>query len=185
MTPTYFSSPAEFRAWLATHHTTTTEVLVGFYKVASGTPSMTWPESVDEALCVGWIDGIRRRVDDQRYTIRFTPRRKGSIWSAVNIARVGELTRLRRMRAAGLAAFALRDEQKSAIYAYEARKTMRLEPAHEKMLRANTRAWAFFQAQPPWFQRQAVYRVVSAKLEATRLERLKKFISEFAAGRRA
>ena len=115
----YFRSPAEFRAWLGKHHEKAPELWVGFHKRATGEPSLTWPESVDEALCYGWIDGVRKRIDDDRYKIRFTPRRKGSVWSAVNIRRVGELEAEKRMKPAGRAAFGLRKEKRSKIYAYE------------------------------------------------------------------
>lgn len=184
MKPTFFATPAQFRSWLAKHHKTADELLVGFYKKGSGKPSITWPESVDEALCVGWIDGVRRSLDDEAYTIRFTPRRKGSIWSEVNIKRAKELTRAKLMRPAGLAAFEQRDEKKSAIYSYEQRTTTELDPAYEKKFRANKKAWAFFDAQPPWYQRQVRYFVMSAKNEATRLRRLESIIARSAKGTR-
>jgi uncharacterized protein YdeI (YjbR/CyaY-like superfamily) len=184
MKPTFFATPSQFRSWLKKHHKTADELLVGFYKRGSGKPSITWPESVDEALCVGWIDGVRNSLGDEAYTIRFTPRRKGSIWSAVNIKRAGELTKAGLMRPAGLAAFALRDEKKSAIYAYEQRKTTELDRAYEKKFRANKKAWAFFEAQPPWYQRQVRYYVMSAKNEATRVRRLDALIDRSAKGKR-
>ena len=121
--PTFFAEPDQFRAWLAKHHATAPELLVGFYKRDSGKPSITWPESVDQALCFGWIDGVRKRVDDVSYTIRFTPRRAGSNWSSINIRRVGELDGLGHMQEAGLAAFAKRSDEKSRIYVYEQRHT--------------------------------------------------------------
>jgi uncharacterized protein YdeI (YjbR/CyaY-like superfamily) len=184
MTPRFFATPARFRSWLAKHHKTTGELLVGFYKKGSGKPSITWPESVDEALCVGWIDGVRRSLGDEAYTIRFTPRRKGSIWSAVNIKRVRELAKAGLMRPAGLAAFERRDEKKSAIYSYEQRTTTEFDPAYEKKFRANKKAWAFFEAQPPWYQRQLRYYVMGAKTEATRLKRLQRAIESAAKGSR-
>jgi len=158
--------------------------LVGFYKRGSGKPSITWPESVDQALCFGWIDGIRRRVDDVSYTIRFTPRRTGSIWSSINIKRVAELETLGHMKKAGLAAFARRSEEKSRIYAYEQRFHSKLEPEQEKKFRANKKAWAFFQAQAPWYQRTVTYYIVSAAREETRAKRLQRIIDESAQGRR-
>ena len=173
---TYFATPAAFRAWLAKHHLSATELLVGFHKRDSGTPCMTWPESVDEALCHGWIDGVRRRVDDERYTIRFTPRRAGSTWSAINIRRVDELTKSKRMRPAGLKAFAGRLEHKSRTYAYEQKAQATLEAAHLATFKARAKAWAFFEAQPPWYKRTLIYWVVSAKQDATRLKRLLKLI---------
>ena len=166
------------------HHGTASELLVGFYKKDSGKPSITWPESVDEALCVGWIDGVRKSLGAEAYTIRFTPRRKGSIWSAVNIKRAHELTKAGLMRPAGLAAFELRDEKKSAIYSYEQRKTTEFDPVYEKKFRANKKAWAFFETQPPWYQRAVRYAVMSAKHEATRLRRLQRVIDQSAKGTR-
>jgi uncharacterized protein YdeI (YjbR/CyaY-like superfamily) len=183
--PTFFPKPLAFRTWLKTHHLTAGELLVGFYKKATDKPSITWPESVDQALCFGWIDGIRRRLDDERYTIRFTPRRATSIWSAVNIRRVGELHAQGLMQPAGLEAFARRDEERSRIYSYEQRFHAKLAEAHEKELRANRKAWAFFQAQAPSYQRVVVYRIVSARQDETRIKRLNAFIEAFAKGRRA
>ena len=182
--PTFFATPAGFRAWLEKHHETEKELLVGFYKKGSGKPSLTWPESVDEALCFGWIDGVRRSRDEESYTIRFTPRKPGSTWSAVNVARVEELTRLGRMRPAGLAAWEKRSEAKTGTYAYEQKEDAKLEKAEEKQLRANKEAWEFFQSQPPWYRRTVIWRIVSAKKEETRKKRLEKLIEESARGRR-
>jgi uncharacterized protein YdeI (YjbR/CyaY-like superfamily) len=179
--PRFFKTPADFRAWLLKHHDTAPELLVGFYKKGSGKPSMTWPESVDEALCVGWIDGIRRRIDDDSYSIRFTPRRSGSIWSAVNTKRVAVLTRERRMRPAGLAAFEARDAKKTAIYSYE-RETAVWPPAFERQFRANAKAWTHFNAAPPSYRRLATYWVTSAKQEATRQRRLATLIASWEKG---
>ena len=142
------------------------ELLVGFYKRDSGKPSITWPESVDQALCYGWIDGVRKRIDDVSYSIRFTPRRAGSIWSSINIKRVGELEALGHMHEAGLAAFAKRSEEKSRIYFYEQRHSARLDPEHQKRLERNRKAWIFFQAQPPGYQRLMAFWVVSARRRA-------------------
>ncbi len=184
MAPTFFATPAAFRAWLKKHHKTAPELLVGFYKKGSGKPSITWPESVDEALCVGWIDGIRRSVDGTAYTIRFTPRRVTSTWSAINIARVADLTKQGRMLSAGLAAFEKRTAEKSAIYSYEQKETAGLDPKHEKTFRANKAAWAFFSAQANWYRRTAVRWVMTAKAEETRLRRLQQLIAASADGRR-
>ena len=140
MKPTFFKTPAAFRAWLQKHHAVERELLVGFCKRGSGKPSITWPESVDEALAFGWIDGVRRRVDDEVYTIRFTPRKPTSTWSAVNIKRVGELTAAGRMAPAGLAAFEKRDEKRSAIYSYE-RETATFDAASLKEFRSDKKAW--------------------------------------------
>jgi uncharacterized protein YdeI (YjbR/CyaY-like superfamily) len=180
--PLFFPTPADFRAWLAKNHATASELWVGFYKKASGRPSITWPESVDEALCVGWIDGIRKTIDAESYKIRFTPRKRTSTWSAVNIARVAELAQQGRMKPAGLAAFEQRSEAKSGIYAYEQRKNAALDPAAEKQFRANAKAWKFFQAQPAGYRKTAAWWVISAKREETRAERLATLIADSAAG---
>ena len=140
MKPLFFETPAAFRKWLEKNHSSATELLVGFHKRGSGKPSMTWPESVDQALSYGWIDGVRRRIDDDSYSIRFTPRKSISNWSAINIARVAELTKLGLMRHAGLRAFEKRREDKSSIYAYE-NAVRTLDPADEKTFRANRKAW--------------------------------------------
>jgi len=183
MKPTFFKTPADFRKWLAKNHSSATELLVGFYKKGSGKPSITWPESVDEALCFGWIDGVRRSIDDVSYSIRFTPRKKTSTWSAINIARVAELTKLGRMQPAGLRAFEHRRESKSGIYSYE-NETRILRAEDEKKLRANKKAWEFFNAQPPGYRRVAVYWATSAKKEETRARRLATLIEDSANGRR-
>jgi len=183
MEPTFFKTPADFRKWLAKNHSSATELLVGFYKKDSGKPSITWPESVDEAICFGWIDGVRRGIDDVSYSIRFTPRKKTSTWSAINIARAAELTKLGRMQPAGLRAFEHRRESKSAIYSYE-NETRILPSADEKKLRANKKAWEFFNAQPPGYRRVAIYWVTSAKKEETRVRRLATLIEDSANGRR-
>lgn len=183
LAPTYFATPTDFRRWLTRHHKAATELLVGFHKKATGTPSMTWPESVDEALCVGWIDGVRRRVDDARYSIRFSPRRAKSIWSAINIARVKVLAAEGRMRPAGLAAFERRDEKRSRIYAYEQIKKATFDAAQLRAFKANRAAWKFFREQAPSYRQRCIYYVTSAKQEATRARRLKRLIAESAAGR--
>jgi uncharacterized protein YdeI (YjbR/CyaY-like superfamily) len=184
MQPTFFPTPDDFRAWLAANHDRETELLVGFYKKGTGRPSITWPQSVDEALCYGWIDGVRRSLGEEAYTIRFTPRKAKSTWSAVNIARVAELTETGRMRPAGLRAFAAREESNSRIYAYENRDKAVFDVALEERFRANGAAWDFFQAQPPGYRRTIIHWVMSAKQEATRLRRLEQLIADSAAGRR-
>jgi uncharacterized protein YdeI (YjbR/CyaY-like superfamily) len=180
---TFFVSAAEFRAWLEQYGATTAELLVGFYKKASGTTGISYPEAVDEALCAGWIDGVRRSLDGARYTIRFTSRKPTSIWSAVNIARVAELTHQSRMRPAGLAAFAKRTEARSRVYSFE-QEAHALSDEYEQRFRANAAAWAYFQAQAPSYQRTAIWWVVSAKQEATRLKRLATLIDDSAHGHR-
>lgn len=182
MKPIYFASPAEFRTWLEKHHAKEKELLVGFHKKDTGKPSMTWPQSVDEALCFGWIDGVRKRVDDERYTIRFTPRKPKSNWSNVNIRRVAELKDLGRMTPAGLKAFEERETKRD--YAYEETRSRAFTPEQEKIFRANRKAWAFFEAQPPGYRKTLIYWVTSAKKEETRASRLEKLIKESAAGRR-
>jgi uncharacterized protein YdeI (YjbR/CyaY-like superfamily) len=181
--PTFFPTPADFRAWLEAHHDQEPELLVGFYKKGSGKPSITWPESVDEALCFGWIDGVRRSLDGESYTIRFTPRQARSTWSAINIQRVKELTEQGRMHPAGLKAFAARTDDNSAIYAYEQPHEARLDAAEAAQFQANAAAWTFFQAQPPSYRRHALYWVVSAKKAETRHKRLATLIEDSAQGR--
>lgn len=182
--PTFFATPQEFRAWLSAHHDKEGELWVGFHRKATGRPSMTWPESVDEALCFGWIDGLRKTVDAASYKIRFTPRRPTSTWSAVNIARVAELTREKRMQPAGLKIFRERTEAKSGVYAYEQRDTAAFDARAEKDFRSNGKAWSFFQAQPPGYRKTLTWWVVSAKQPTTREKRLRRLIAESAAGRR-
>ena len=179
----FFATPDDFRTWLEQHHAIEKELLVGFYKRDSGKPSVTWPESVDCALSYGWIDGVRNSIDRISYQIRFTPRKPTSIWSAVNVKRVAELTKLGLMRPAGLKAFEARKGDKTGIYAYEQRKNAKLTPAYEKQFRANKKAWEFFQSQAPWYQRTASYRVISAKQEETRQKRLGQLIKDSADGR--
>jgi uncharacterized protein YdeI (YjbR/CyaY-like superfamily) len=181
--PTFFATAAEFGAWLATHHATAGELLVGFHTVGSGVPCMTWPESVDEALCVGWIDGIRRRVDATRYTIRFTPRRAGSTWSRVNLQKVEALVAAGRMRPAGIAAWEARRLPTGGGYSYETRPAEMPEPYAATFRRAK-RAWAFFERQPAGYRRTATWFVVSAKQEATRTRRLVRLIAHSAKGER-
>ena len=183
MKPIFFETPAEFRRWLERNHDKAAELLVGFYKKDSGRRSITWPESVDEALCFGWIDGVRKRIDDVSYTIRFTPRKRGSNWSAVNIRRVGELKKLGLMKPSGLKAFEQRTAEKSAIYAYE-NAPKELPAADEKKFRANRKAWTFFNAQAPSYRRLAIYWVVSAKREETRARRLALLIDDSSHERR-
>lgn len=176
MEPTFFDAPADFRDWLQKHAHEETELLVGYYKVGSGKPSITWPQSVDEALCFGWIDGVRRSVDAEAYCIRFTPRKPTSIWSAVNIKKVADLTEKGLMQPAGIAAFAKRKEEKSAIYSFEV-APMVLKPEYQKQFKANKKAWTFFEAQAPWYKRLTIHRVMSAKQEKTQLSRLVNIIA--------
>jgi uncharacterized protein YdeI (YjbR/CyaY-like superfamily) len=181
--PTFFATSADFRAWFERHHASSRELLVGFHKRASGKPSITWPESVDQALCFGWIDGVRRSIDATSYSIRFTPRKATSNWSSINVRRVKELTASGLMRPAGLDAFERRSEEKSGVYSYEQRKSAALPAAALARFRANAKAWKFFRAQPPWYQRTAAYWVISAKKEETRERRLDTLIHDSASGR--
>jgi uncharacterized protein YdeI (YjbR/CyaY-like superfamily) len=184
MDPIFFESPAELRAWLEQNHDKETELLVGAYRKATGKPTVTWPQIVDEALCFGWIDGIRRGIDDESWSIRLTPRKPTSNWSSVNIKRVGELEKEGRMTPAGRAAFARRSEERSGIYSYEQRRKARLDAEQEREFRANEKAWTFFRSQPPGYRRTATHWVVSAKREETRRRRLATLIEDSAAGRR-
>jgi len=173
--PIFFSSPVDFRKWLAQNHASSTDLWVGYHKKDSRQPSITWPESVDEALCFGWIDGIRKSVDSTRYKIRFTPRRSTSVWSAINIKRAQALRANDRMQPAGLKAFAARRENKSGIYSYEQRRA-ELEEPYRSMLKKNKAAWDFFQAQAPSYRKRIAWWIISAKREETRRSRLQKLI---------
>lgn len=183
MKPRFFATPGDFRAWLARNHGSAAELLVGFYKKGSGKPSIDWPQSVDEALCVGWIDGVRRSLGAESYTIRFSPRRPGSIWSSINIRRVGVLKRLRRMKKAGIAAFERRSADRSTIYAYEQRARARLASPEHKIFRAHSAAWKFFSALAPSYRHRALYWVTSARKPETRRSRLERLIALSAAGK--
>jgi uncharacterized protein YdeI (YjbR/CyaY-like superfamily) len=179
----YFTSPEELRDWFDANHQTATELWLGSYKRATGRPTVTWSEAVDEALCVGWIDSVRYSLDPARSAQRFTPRRKGSNWSAVNIAKVKTLTEEGRMKPAGLAAFEARSDERSAIYSYERRKEAAFEPDQEARFRANEAAWAWFEARPASYRTAAIYWVVSAKRPETREKRLATLIEDSVAGR--
>ena len=174
--PTYFANAEEFRRWLAAHAATASELLVGFMKRHTDATSMTWPQAVDEALCFGWIDGVRRRVDDDRYQIRFTPRKPGSTWSAVNIDRFAELQKQGRVTPAGIAAFEQRTEKKSRTYSYEQAESPEFNPAETKEFKRNKPAWVFFEALPPSYRRKVVWWIISAKQEATRQKRFASFV---------
>ncbi len=179
----YFSTISEFREWLEENHAHARELQVGFYKKNSGRFNFSWSEAVDAAICYGWIDGVRHKVDEISYTVRFTPRKDRSIWSAVNIKKAEELTKLGLMRPAGVAAFEKRDEKKSVIYAYE-QKSAALGEDYEATSRTNARAWEFFEVQAAYYRRTAIWWVISAKREETRLKRLGKLISQSESGER-
>ena len=177
MTTTFFATPVEFRKWLKDNHKNKTELVVGFYKVDSGKPSMTWPQSVDQALCFGWIDGVRKSIDGESYCIRFTPRKPASIWSTINKKKVEALTKAGLMTAAGKKAFALRRESKSGIYSHE-NETINLNPVYEKIFKKNKTAWRYFMAQPPSYKKVITHWIMNAKQEKTRIARLEKTIQE-------
>jgi uncharacterized protein YdeI (YjbR/CyaY-like superfamily) len=182
--PKFFRTPEHFRRWLEQHHNVVDELWVGFHKKDSGRQSITWPESVDEALCVGWIDGLRKSIDEHSYMIRFTRRKPGSIWSAVNTRRVAELIKAGRMKPAGLRTFEERDPRKTNLYSFEQRHAATFDPMLEKRFRANAKAWKFFQAQPDGYRRVATFYVMSAKQPETRMRRLDQLIDDSAAGLR-
>jgi len=177
MTPIFFNNQDEFRSWLEQNHQAETELWVGYYKIETGKPSMTWSQSVDQALCFGWIDGIRQSVDRESYCIRFTPRKKTSKWSTINIAKVEELTRQGLMQPAGLDAFKYCKESNSRVYSFESR-SKELPGEFEKAFKANPAAWEFFTSQPPSYKKTVVHWVLSAKQKETRLTRFEKLISE-------
>lgn len=180
--PTFFATPAEWRAWLEANHATAAELSVGFWKVGSGRPSITWPQSVDEALCFGWIDAVRHRIDDEAYRIRFMPRKPGGIWSAVNLKRFAELKAEGRIAPAGQAAHDI-GKHRTGIYSYE-RAADDLSPEQTKLLQAHTEAWAFYQAQPPGYRKLTIHRILAAKTPQTQAKRLALLIDASAQGRR-
>ncbi len=177
MTPTFFPTPAQFREWLVDNHDKITELVVGYYKVGSGKPSMTWSQSVDEALCFGWIDGVRRSIDADSYCIRFTPRKPKSIWSAVNIQKVEDLTQQGLMHPAGVAAYSKRQASKSKIYAYE-QEQISLSDELEQTFRANKQAWTNFQKLSLSYRKMAINWVMSARQNTTALKRLGELIND-------
>jgi uncharacterized protein YdeI (YjbR/CyaY-like superfamily) len=181
MTPTFFASQMEFRRWLEENHKKESELIVGYYKVDSDKPSMTWSESVDQALCFGWIDGVRNSIDKESYQIRFTQRRPSSNWSAINIRKVEELTKKGLMQAAGLAIFEMRKENKSEMYSYE-NEEIKFPYVYEKQFKGNQRAWEYFQSLAPSYKKTSTKWVMSAKQETTQIKRLQELITECAAG---
>ena len=184
MKPRFFATPEKFRAWLEKNQAKAPELLVGFHKKGSGKPSIDWPQSVDEALCFGWIDGVRRSLGADSYTIRFTPRRPRSVWSSINIRRVKVLTTEGRMSAAGLAAFARRSKDRSAIYAYEQRASAKLTPAETRIFKANSQAWAYFSKLAPSYRQKALYWITSSRKPETRQSRLARIIAASGAGKK-
>jgi uncharacterized protein YdeI (YjbR/CyaY-like superfamily) len=183
MAPPFFADQLAFRAWLERNHATKTELVVGFYKVGTGKPSMTWSESVDQALCFGWIDGVRRSLDAERYTIRFTPRKPTSAWSAINVRKVAELTKQGLMRAAGIEIFRKRKTEHEKGYSFEGR-AQHLPAGFEKVFKSNRVAWDFFAHQAPSYQRTIIHWITTAKREVTQLSRLDKVIATSAKKKR-
>jgi uncharacterized protein YdeI (YjbR/CyaY-like superfamily) len=173
---TFFTNQQDFRSWLEQHHTSESELTVGFYKVASGKPSMTWSESVDQALCFGWIDGVRHTLDHERYCIRFTPRKPNSIWSAANLAKVESLMQAKLMTPAGMKAFASRKEANTRRYSFENEaKDLSVDLADR--FKTEAEAWAFFMNQVPSYRKVIIHWVMTAKQEKTKLARLEKVIA--------
>jgi len=183
MKPKFFRSASEFRQWLVANHDSCNELLVGFHKKASTKKSITYPEALDEALCFGWIDGVRRSLGETSYTIRFTPRRSKSIWSLVNVRHVARLKKEGRMQPSGLAAFDSREAKRTGVYAFE-NKPRELSADFQKIFQANKKAWAFFQGQPPWYKRTASFWVMSAKKEETRVRRFRQLMEASEKGKR-
>lgn len=182
---THFATPEEFRVWLTEHHAQRDELWVGLWKKATGRPSITWPESVDQALCFGWIDGIRKKVDEEAYTIRFTPRREGSVWSRRNIERYALMQEAGLIEPSGKAAWKRRTEAKSSIYSYDQpKKQLSLSAEYRRRLEDNEAAWSDWQSRPPGYKRQVSHWIMSAKKEETRLRRLRKLIDDSAAARK-
>ena len=183
MRPVFFATPEEFGAWLEEHHETATELLVGFHKKGTGRPSISWPESVEQALRFGWIDGVRRSLGDESYTIRFTPRKPTSNWSLVNVAKVEELKQRGLMAPAGLRAYAARRPERTGVYSAERKEPAVLPAEFERLFKANSAAWEWFGDRAPGYRKTATHWVVSAKQEETRLRRLRQLIECSAEGR--
>jgi uncharacterized protein YdeI (YjbR/CyaY-like superfamily) len=183
MKPKFFSTPAEFREWLEQNHDKASELLIGFHRKASGKKSITYNEALDEALCFGWIDGVRRKLNETSYVQRFSPRKPRSIWSLVNVGHVERLKQEGRMHASGLEVYARRDPKRTGIYAFENRPHQ-LTPAYEKRFRENKKAWEFFEAQPPYYKRVTIFRIMNAKKEETQIRRLEELIACSAKGER-
>ena len=183
MKPNFFSTPAEFREWLEQNHDKASESWLGFHKKSSGKKSITYAEALDEALCFGWIDGVRKKLNETSFVQRFTPRKPRSIWSNVNVEHVERLKKEGRMHTSGLEAYARRDPKRTGIYSFENRPRQ-LSPAYEKRFRQNKSAWKFFEEQPPYYKRLLIFRIMSAKKEETQVRRLEQLIESSAKGER-
>jgi uncharacterized protein YdeI (YjbR/CyaY-like superfamily) len=181
--PTFFESRGKFRAWLEKHHSSRSELWIGFYNKASGRGGLTYKEALDEALCFGWIDGVRKKLNGEAYVQRFTPRKTKSYWSAVNTKRAEQLIEAKLMAPAGLAAFERRDAAASGRYSFE-RETAKFLPAQIRQFKAHPEAWKFFASQPPYYRRLMAFYVVNAKRAETQAGRLARVIEESAKGRR-
>lgn len=184
MEPIFFADTKQLREWFEKNYKKESELQLGYYKVGTGKPSVTWSESVDEALCFGWIDGVRRSLGEESYTIRFTPRKPGSIWSAVNIKKMEQLIKDGKVKPEGLEAYSKRKDEKSKIYSYE-KEPVKLDKAFEKVFKANKKAWEFFRSSAPSYQKTAIHWVMSAKQEATRKNRFEVLLNDSAAGLKA
>lgn len=184
MTPHFFETPADFRKWLDENHEKETELLVGFYKIGSGKPSITWPQSVDDALCYGWIDGVRKSLNEDSYTIRFTPRKPTSIWSAINIDKMEALLKNGLVKPNGLAAYEKRTENKSRIYSHEQKEPTQLPEVFEIEFKANPLAWAFFLEQAPSYRKVMLHHINSAKQEKTKRSRFETLLKASELGKR-
>lgn len=172
----FFRTSADLRRWLERNHDKARELWIGFYRKDSGKGGITYAEALDEALSYGWIDGIRKKIDDVSFTNRFTPRKKNSIWSNVNIRHIARLTREGRMMPPGLAAYNAKDERRAGVYSFE-REKAELEPAMKTRFRKNPKAWKFFDSQPPYYRKLAAWYVISAKRDETREKRLSDLIA--------
>ncbi len=177
MKPIFFKTQKDFRKWFENNSQKESELIVGFYKVSSGKPSITWSQSVDKAICFGWIDGVRKSIDDESYKIRFTPRKPSSIWSKINIDKAEELIKNKMMLPEGLEAFEKRKDSRSKIYAYE-QKDVKLDKEFEKIFKANKKAWEYFQSQPPSYKKQTIWGIINAKQESTKIKRLNELIKD-------
>jgi len=183
MEPHFFAQPEDFRKWLEKNHNTETDIIVGFYRKGTGKKSITWEQAVDVALCYGWIDSIRRKIDDESYSNRFTPRKKTSIWSAKNIANIERLQKEGLMQPSGLEAFEHRKDSRSKVYSFES-EAKELDDGLAKIFKSNKKAWDFFNLQPPSYRKIIIHWIVTAKQEATRLSRLEKAIAASQEGKR-
>jgi uncharacterized protein YdeI (YjbR/CyaY-like superfamily) len=180
----FFTTADELRAWFEQHHETAPELFVGYWKKGTGGTGVSHPEAIEQALCFGWIDSIARRLDDRRYQVRFTPRRKGSVWSAVNVAKIAELTGLGLMHPAGLRAFELRKPDQVGVYSYEQPEAVQFDDRQTGLIQANPAAWEWFSRQTPAYRRSATHWVITAKRPETRERRLSQLIADSAAGRK-